>query len=384
MRDPFEPVGAWRLAIFAVRALAAAGLALGVGRALVGTVAPSTLPPDGATAAMLALAAAVVLAWVAVPVLALAAAATFGTIFRCSIVDGPALILVAIGWAFAILPVDVPSPAIALAIGAAVAALLTRFLPQPNRLAMLAFLVGAGLLVVTPLVTGFAFPGGMLLALLAVTVLPPMLLASLGPRAGWAHRLALTSGVLPVVAAAAALAEQPAAAALLLSAALLFYAALLLVYWVRFTARLDDSVVVDRPPARVFRELTDLRTPLAPSSRERTLEPLDNRPVGVGSRLRYRPSSGPTETATVTAFEAPAVVAYVVEGEGYRFSFWYGIEPMDGGSRVRWRQGVDVPLNVWIRPGYLRAIRQQHAAYAEGLRAGRRFADDPVSNPASG
>jgi len=337
VRDPFEPVGAWRFAVFAVRALAAAGIALGVGRALVGTVAPSSPPPGGATPATLALAAAVVLAWAAVPVLALAAAATFGTIVRCGIADGPALILVAIGWAFATLPVGVPSPAIALALGAAVAALLTRRLPRPNRLAVLAFLVGAGLLVVTSLVTDFASQGGMLLAPVAVTVLLTMLLASLAPRASWAHRLALTSGVLPVVAAAAALTDQPRAAGLLLSAALLFYAALVLVYWVRFTARLAVTVLVDRPPARVFRELTDLRTPLAPGSRERTLEPLDESPIGVGSRLRYRPSSGPTETATVTAFEAPAVMAYVVEATGYRFAYRFEIEPVDGGSRVRWR-----------------------------------------------
>jgi hypothetical protein len=207
-------------------------------------------------------------------------------------VDGPALILVATGWAFPTLPVDVPSPAIALALGAAVAALLTWRLPRPNRLAVLAILVGAGLLVAMPPVTDFAFQGGMLLAPLAVTVLLTMLLASLAPRAGWAHRFALTSGVLPVVAAGAALTDQPRAAALLLSASLLFYAAFLLVYWVRFTAHLAVSVVVDRPPARVFRELTDLRTPLAPGSRERTLEPLDESPIGVGSRLRYRPPSG--------------------------------------------------------------------------------------------
>jgi hypothetical protein len=86
----------------------------------------------------------------------------------------------------------------------------------------------------------------------------------------------------------------------------------------------------------------------------------------------------------VTAFEAPAVVAYVVEATGYRFAHWYGIEPMDGGSRVSWRQRVDVPLNVWIRPGYLRAVRQLPGASADRLRAGRRFADDPVSQPASG
>jgi hypothetical protein len=71
------------------------------------------------------------------------------------------------------------------------------------------------------------------------------------------------------------------------------------------------------------------------------------------------------------------VFEHVVDGWGYRMTTSYVIEPRDGGSRVRWRQRLDVPVNWWIRPDYRRSVEAQRARSAERLRAGRRFADDP-------
>lgn len=364
VRDPFEPDGAWRSAVVGVRALAAAGLALGIGRALLGLVAPSAIPWWAGQRAV-------------VVVLALAALATAATVFRSGLVDGATLILVAVGWAFA----SLPGAALALGLATAALALLTRRLPAPNRLAILACLASVGLVAVQALMTP---PGGAVVVGTAAAILLPVAWFGLfPPRQRWSSTLATLSAMLAGGAAIAALAAEAAVAAWLLAAGLLLYGGFLLAFWVRWTARLVGDIDVDRPPARVFRELTDLRTPLAPDAPERRLEPLDDGPVGVGTRLRYRGSSGQSGDATVTAFEAPAVFEYVIGGMGYRITAWYGIEPRDGGSRVRWRQRLDVPVSWWIRPRYRQSVEAQLAGSAERLRAGRRFADDATTDPSA-
>jgi hypothetical protein len=365
MRDPFVPDGRWRNAVIGVRWLAAAGLAFAIVRALLAQVAPADLPWWAGQRAV-------------VLVLAVAALATAATALRRALVDGVALIIVAVGWAFT----SQFGVALALGLATAALALLTRRQPSPNRLASLAFLAGAGLVAVEALTTP---PGAAVVVGTGVAILLPVMWFGLfPPHQRWSRTLATLSATLVGVAAFAAPAADPAIAAWPLAAGLLLYGGFLLAFWVRWTARFGGEVDVDRPPPRVFREITDLRTPLAPDAPERRLEPLDDAPIGVGTLLRYRGSRGQYVSATVTAFEASAAFEHVVEGLGYRITTSYGIEPRDGGSRVRWRQQLDLPLGWWIRPGYRRSVAAQRASSAERLRAGRRFADDVTADPAAG
>jgi hypothetical protein len=127
-----------------------------------------------------------------------------------------------------------------------------------------------------------------------------------------------------------------------------------------------------------------VRTPLAAGSSERRLEALDDNPISAGSRLRWHTQDQQTETVTVTAFDAPALFEYEMDAACYGTRVWFGIEPADGGgSHVRWRQRLDVPLYWWIRPGYRRRLDRLLAGTAERLRAGKRFADDEATGQAT-
>jgi hypothetical protein len=330
-----------------------------------------------------------------VVVLAAATAAAAATVFRNGLLDPAALALAAVGWAFATLPASIPlsgtwSPAVdvvlVVGLAAPVAAFSASRRPAPDRLAVLALIAGAVALVALQALRGSAAGRGVSLvaAVAAAAVLPVVWFGLVPPRtAGWHHTLATMSAAVAGAAVQAALAAQAAVAAGLTAAALLLHGAFLLVYRVPWPVRFSGDVAIDRQPARVFRELTDLRTPLAPASPERRLEPLDDGPIGVGSQLRYRSSGGETETAAVTAFEAPAVFGYEIHKAGYRTSAWYGIEPTEGGSRVRWRHGLDVPLHWWTRRSYRRRIQEITAQSTERLRAGRRFVDDGVTDPSA-
>jgi hypothetical protein len=165
----------------------------------------------------------------------------------------------------------------------------------------------------------------------------------------------------------------------LLALVLVVYGAIVLSTRIRLPVRIGGDLDVDRSPARVFRELTDLHTPLASGSIARRLEPLDHGPIGVGSRLRERTEDGQERTFVVTDFDPTAIFAYRMDPTSYELRMWYGIEAREGGSRLRWRQRLDVALYRHLRPSYRRFIQGLHAEAAERLTAGRRFADDEVA-----
>jgi hypothetical protein len=125
-----------RTAVAGVRGLAAVALAFAIGWAVLDRVAPAAIPWGAEQRAV-------------VVVLAVAALATASTALRSGLLDGAALILVAVGWA----AVSLPGAAVALGLAAAARALLTRRMAVPNRLALLAALAGPGLLAVQALTT---------------------------------------------------------------------------------------------------------------------------------------------------------------------------------------------------------------------------------------
>ena len=416
MRRVFEAVGGWRTTTWAVRALAAAALLVGVGLALPTFAVDLAIwygPP-------VLLALPRVVWWLGVvpkpaanAVLVLAAVGVAGTAFRKQgCYDSVSLAMTALGLSCAFLPaspliVGERSPAmdgvLVLGFAGAVVAFagsVSGRLSARGRLAIFGFLITAGLAVLQALLADSvamgappigAFAAAAIVALVAGTAwqcLPWVTWHA--PLPGRAIRRALLVSMPAVLASGvvlAAVARQTVAAAILaglLGAALLAYGAILVALRVRRPLRIGGDVHLDRPPARVFRELTDLRTPLADGSPERRLEALDHGPVGAGSRLRWRMRDQQTETATVTAFEAPAVFEYEMDVASYGTSVWFGIEPAEGGSRVRWRQRLDVPLYWWVRPGYRRSLQRTLDETAERLRAGKRFVDDePTGRPAS-
>jgi hypothetical protein len=415
----FAAVGGWRTAILAVRGAAAAALLVGIGLALPVVEVDLVLrygPPVLAPLAQVAWWAGVARQPAAEAVLLLAAAGVAVSAYRkTGQFDSVSLAMTALGWSFAFLPVSsqlgVRSPAFdgALVVGFAGAAValagnVSGRLSFHGRLAIFGFLIVAGLVVLQALLTDSvradaviwvppvigAIAAAMIVALVAGTAwqfLPWVMWHS--PLPGRAIQRALLVSMPAVQASGvvlAAAARQTSAATILaglLGVALLAYGAILVALRVRRPLRIGGEVHLDRPPARVFRELTDLQTPLADGSPERRLEPLDDGPVGAGCRLSWHTQDQQVETAAVTAFEPPALFEYEMNCASYGTRVWFGIEPTEGGgSRVRWRQRLDLPLYWWMLPSYRRRLDGLLADTAERLRAGKRFLDDEATGPA--
>ena len=406
----FERVGGWRAVVTGVRVLAAAALILGIGRGL--PVAFVDL--DLRYSLPLPLGVTDLIAWwdlvgeqqASAVVLAAAAAAVAGTAYRKGILDGASLALVALAWAFAFLPegvvfVGMRSPAMdgVLVVGfaGAVLGLASGRLTPTGYGVVFCLLATMALVALQALLADAvrdrapeiaAVAAAVALALVAITAYRYL------PWATWHVRLPGTSvrlvtlavmpcviAVGPLLAARAGQATAALALAGLLAATLLVYGAIVLALRVRAPLRLGGDVDVDRPPERVFRELTDVHTPLAAGAPRRALETLDDHPVGVGSRLRYRTTQGHIETVTVTTFDAPAVFEYELAPASYRSRIWFAIEPREGGSRVHWRHRLDVPVYWRMRASYRRTMERALDETARRLRAGRRFVDDEAAEP---
>lgn len=424
MQGVLAAAGGWRTAILAVRAAAAAALLVGVGAALpiiqVDVAIRYSYSPSLLMTVLRTVEPVPWWEWVArqpaaEAVLVLAAVGVAVTAYRESgQFDSVSLALTALGWSFAFLPATalitgMRSPAFdgVLVVGFAGAIVgfagnVSGRLSGHGRVAIFGFLIAAGLVVLdalladsvmadsvvvgTPPLIG-AFAAATMVALVAGTAWQTL------PWVTWHKhlpgrpiRVAILAAMLAVLAGGVltAVAAHQAAVAIVLAgllvAALLVYGAIRAALHVRRPLRMGGDLDLDRPPARVFRELTDVRTPLAGGSSERRLEALDDRPIGAGSRLRWHTQDQQTETVTVTAFEAPASFEYEMDAASYGARVWFGIEPAaGGGSHVRWRQRLDVPLYWWIQPGYRRRLDRLLAGTAERLRAGKRFADDEAT-----
>jgi hypothetical protein len=167
----------------------------------------------------------------------------------------------------------------------------------------------------------------------------------------------------------------------LLGFVLVAYAIVLLALRIRRPVELGGHVDIDRPPERVFAEITNLRRPRPGPYPAGRIQVADDGPIRVGTRFRESLDDGQERTFNVRAFDPPRLFETEMDPTIYESQTWWLVEPRAAnGSRLSRRHLMRVPLYWSARPKYRRQFRR---LLDQDLLAWKRRVEEEPPKPSS-